>query len=108
VKEYPETIDNAWDVLYREYPEIYDAFSSFPYRPGTLGCFEVSLSSPARSSSTSARAPSPISGRQGKPRSAGASVFIITTHEPRAAKRENASPPLANQPGQRRGGTSAQ
>jgi len=36
VKEYPETIDSAWDVLYRDYPEVYDAFSSFPYRPGAL------------------------------------------------------------------------
>jgi SAM-dependent methyltransferase len=33
---YPETIDNAWDVLYRDDPEIYDAFASFPYRPGVL------------------------------------------------------------------------
>jgi SAM-dependent methyltransferase len=33
---YPETIDNAWDVLYRDYPEIYDAFAPFPYRPGVL------------------------------------------------------------------------
>jgi SAM-dependent methyltransferase len=36
MKRYPETIDNAWDVLYREYPEVYDAFASFPYRPGLL------------------------------------------------------------------------
>ena len=33
---YPETIDNAWDILYRDYPEIYDAFASFPYSPGVL------------------------------------------------------------------------
>src|SRR6516162_5313404 len=33
---YPETIDNAWDVLYRDYPEVYNAFASFPYRPGVL------------------------------------------------------------------------
>ena len=33
---YPETIDNAWDVLYRDDPEIYDAFASFPYSPGVL------------------------------------------------------------------------
>jgi ubiquinone/menaquinone biosynthesis C-methylase UbiE len=36
MKQYPETIDNAWDVLYRDYPEIYDAFTSFPYQPGVL------------------------------------------------------------------------
>lgn len=36
MKQYPETIENAWDVLYRDYPEIYDAFSSFPYQPGVL------------------------------------------------------------------------
>jgi hypothetical protein len=33
---YPATIDNAWDVLYRDYPEVYDAFVSIPYRPGAL------------------------------------------------------------------------
>jgi len=33
---YPETIDNAWDSLYRYYPEIYDAFASFQYSPGVL------------------------------------------------------------------------
>jgi ubiquinone/menaquinone biosynthesis C-methylase UbiE len=36
MKQYPETIDNAWDILYRDYPEIYEAFSSFPYQPGVL------------------------------------------------------------------------
>lgn len=36
MKQYPETIDNAWDVLYRDYPEVYDEFASFPYRPGVL------------------------------------------------------------------------
>lgn len=36
MKEYPETIDNAWDVLYRDYPEVYNAFASFPYQPGVL------------------------------------------------------------------------
>jgi ubiquinone/menaquinone biosynthesis C-methylase UbiE len=40
MKEYPETIDNAWDILYRDYPEIYDAFVSFPYRPGVLQAIE--------------------------------------------------------------------
>jgi len=33
VKHFPETIEHAWDVLYRDYPEIYDAFSSFPHSP---------------------------------------------------------------------------
>src|SRR3954453_23037292 len=30
---YPETIDNRWDLLYRDFPEIYDAFAAFPYYP---------------------------------------------------------------------------
>jgi ubiquinone/menaquinone biosynthesis C-methylase UbiE len=29
----PETIENRWDILYREYPEVYDRFASFPYKP---------------------------------------------------------------------------
>jgi len=29
----PETIENRWDILYRDYPEIYDKFSSFVYKP---------------------------------------------------------------------------
>jgi len=29
----PETIENRWDILYREYPEVYDEFASVPYRP---------------------------------------------------------------------------
>jgi ubiquinone/menaquinone biosynthesis C-methylase UbiE len=33
MKRHPETIENRWDILYRDYPEIYDAFSSFPYHP---------------------------------------------------------------------------
>jgi ubiquinone/menaquinone biosynthesis C-methylase UbiE len=36
MKPYPETIENRWDVLYRDYPEIYDAFASFPYQPSVL------------------------------------------------------------------------
>jgi ubiquinone/menaquinone biosynthesis C-methylase UbiE len=36
MKDYPETIDNAWDILYRDYPDVYDAFASFPYHPGVL------------------------------------------------------------------------
>lgn len=33
MKKYPETIENRWDILYRDYPEIYDRFASFPYSP---------------------------------------------------------------------------
>jgi len=29
----PETIENRWDILYRDYPEVYDAFTSVPYEP---------------------------------------------------------------------------
>jgi ubiquinone/menaquinone biosynthesis C-methylase UbiE len=32
----PATIDNRWDILYREYPEAYDAFASIPHEPNTL------------------------------------------------------------------------
>jgi len=29
----PESIENRWDILYRDYPEVYEAFSSVPYHP---------------------------------------------------------------------------
>ena len=29
----PETIENRWDILYRDYPEVYDAFAFVPYEP---------------------------------------------------------------------------
>jgi ubiquinone/menaquinone biosynthesis C-methylase UbiE len=29
----PESIENRWDILYRDYPEVYEAFSNTPYRP---------------------------------------------------------------------------
>jgi ubiquinone/menaquinone biosynthesis C-methylase UbiE len=29
----PESIENRWDVLYRDYPEVYEAFSNVPYHP---------------------------------------------------------------------------
>lgn len=32
----PATINNRWDVLYRDYPEAYDAFASVPHEPNTL------------------------------------------------------------------------
>jgi ubiquinone/menaquinone biosynthesis C-methylase UbiE len=31
--ERPESIENRWDILYRDYPEVYEAFISFPYAP---------------------------------------------------------------------------
>lgn len=32
-KSYPETIEHRWDILYRDYPEVYERFASFPYSP---------------------------------------------------------------------------
>src|SRR5512145_2706113 len=29
----PESIENRWDILYRDYPEVYEAFSQTPYHP---------------------------------------------------------------------------
>jgi ubiquinone/menaquinone biosynthesis C-methylase UbiE len=29
----PESIENRWDILYRDYPEVYDEFASTPYNP---------------------------------------------------------------------------
>lgn len=29
----PLSIENRWDILYRDYPEVYDAFSKTPYHP---------------------------------------------------------------------------
>ncbi len=29
----PETIENRWDRLYAEFPDVYDEFASFPYTP---------------------------------------------------------------------------
>jgi ubiquinone/menaquinone biosynthesis C-methylase UbiE len=29
----PISIENRWDILYRDYPEVYDAFSKTPYHP---------------------------------------------------------------------------
>ncbi len=29
----PETIENNWDILYKEYPEVYDQFAGVPYKP---------------------------------------------------------------------------
>jgi ubiquinone/menaquinone biosynthesis C-methylase UbiE len=32
-RDLPETVEHRWDILYRDYPEVYDAFASHPYRP---------------------------------------------------------------------------
>ena len=32
----PESIENRWDILYRDFPEVYEAFSSTPYRPTVM------------------------------------------------------------------------
>ncbi len=37
-KELPLTIENRWDILYRDFPEVYDAFAAVPKNPNT---FEV-------------------------------------------------------------------
>jgi ubiquinone/menaquinone biosynthesis C-methylase UbiE len=29
----PQTIENRWDLLYAQFPNVYDEFSSFPYHP---------------------------------------------------------------------------
>ncbi|MBW2995770.1 class I SAM-dependent methyltransferase [Candidatus Woesearchaeota archaeon] len=36
MKKRPETIENRWDILYRDYPEVYDEFSSFKYKPAWI------------------------------------------------------------------------
>jgi hypothetical protein len=33
MKDRPASIDNRWDVLYRDYPEIYDEFANVLYKP---------------------------------------------------------------------------
>ena len=33
MKDRPLSIENRWDILYRDYPEIYDEFASVPYKP---------------------------------------------------------------------------
>jgi SAM-dependent methyltransferase len=32
----PRTLENRWDILYREYPEVYEEFGSFPYEPDPI------------------------------------------------------------------------
>lgn len=29
----PESIENRWDILYRDYPQVYESFSNTPYHP---------------------------------------------------------------------------
>lgn len=31
----PLSIENRWDILYRDYPDVYEAFSAMPYAPTT-------------------------------------------------------------------------
>lgn len=33
MKERPISIENRWDILYRDYPEVYDEFANVPYTP---------------------------------------------------------------------------
>jgi ubiquinone/menaquinone biosynthesis C-methylase UbiE len=33
MKKKPETIENRWDILYKDYPEIYDEFADIPRKP---------------------------------------------------------------------------
>ena len=33
MKDRPLSIENRWDVLYHDYPEVYDEFASVPYEP---------------------------------------------------------------------------
>jgi len=39
MKDKPLSIENRWDILYREYPEIYDEFASVPYDPHKIDIF---------------------------------------------------------------------
>jgi ubiquinone/menaquinone biosynthesis C-methylase UbiE len=32
----PESIENRWDILYSEYPEVYEAFMNVPYQPSVF------------------------------------------------------------------------
>jgi len=34
--ERPETLENRWDILYRDYPEVYEEFASIPYSKSWL------------------------------------------------------------------------
>jgi ubiquinone/menaquinone biosynthesis C-methylase UbiE len=32
----PESIENRWDILYHDYPEVYEAFMNVPYQPSVF------------------------------------------------------------------------
>jgi SAM-dependent methyltransferase len=32
----PESIENRWDILYRDYPQVYEAFMDVPYQPSVF------------------------------------------------------------------------
>jgi len=32
----PISIENRWDILYRDYPEVYDEFANVPYKPNMI------------------------------------------------------------------------
>lgn len=36
MKTYPDTIEHRWDILYKNYPEIYDRFISYPLKPSLV------------------------------------------------------------------------
>ena len=36
----PETIEQRWDILYREYPEVYDEFANVPYSKNDIDIIE--------------------------------------------------------------------
>ena len=33
MKDKPISIENRWDILYSDYPEVYDEFANVPYEP---------------------------------------------------------------------------
>lgn len=43
MKDKPLSIENRWDILYRDYPEIYDEFASVPYRPHKIDVIHEKL-----------------------------------------------------------------
>lgn len=36
MKKRPISVENRWDILYRDYPEVYDEFANVPYEPGMM------------------------------------------------------------------------
>lgn len=43
MKDKPLSIENRWDILYRDYPEIYDKFASVPYKPRKIDILHEKL-----------------------------------------------------------------